>query len=219
MAMADNKVPFMIVGAGPEGRVALDILNMLDVVVYGFMTDDESLLLKEVNDMLVAAQLGTADCDTLLQDEHIRLIITARDIDQRIELVEQLADAKAVISNVIHPHHSISPYAKLGRGNLISAGLVIQPNVMLGSFNLLESYVSIEADAAIGDYCTLQAGVRIGREAQIHNECLIGMGAIIHPGISIGEGAMIGPGAVVLKDVEDGQTIFGNPGKVMGGNG
>ncbi|RMG22245.1 MAG: acetyltransferase [Bacteroidetes bacterium] len=213
--MADNKVPFMIVGAGPEGRVALDILNLLDVVVYGFISQDETQLLKEVNDILVAAQLGSKDCDTLLQDEHIRLIIAERDTDKRIELVEALADAKAEIANAIHPFNSISPYARLGRGNLISAGAVIQPNAMIGSFNLLDSYVSVETDAALGDYCTLHAGVRIGREAQIHNEAVIGMGAIIHAGVRIGEGAMVGPGAVVLKDVEDGQTVFGNPAKVM----
>lgn len=211
--MEDNKTPFLIIGTGNEGRIALDILNMLDVLVYGFITDDDEKYLKEINDMLVAAKLGTKDCDSLLEDENIRLIIAERDIGERRTMIEQLKDAKSPIDNVIHPHHSISPYAKIGRGNLISAGAIVHANAMVGSFNLIESYVSIEPDVAIGDYCTIQAGVRIGREAQIHQEVLIGMGAIIHPGINVGAGAIIGPGSVVLHDVGEAQTVFGNPAK------
>lgn len=207
----------MIIGTGAEGRIALDILQQLDVVVYGFVTDEEELYLKEINDMLVAAKLGTDDCDTLLKDEHLKLIIAERDIEKRMALADLLSGVKTQITNVIHPQHSISEYAKLGRGNLISAGAVIQANVMLGSFNLLESYVSIEPDAAIGDYCTIQAGTRIGKEVQIYNESMIGMGAIIHAGVSIGHSAIIAPGSVVLKDVEEGQTVFGNPAQAAGG--
>lgn len=213
--MSDSKTPFLIVGAGPEGRIALDILTLLDVVIYGFITDQEELLLKEVNNVLVAARLGTPDCQTLLQDEHIKLVLAARDPETRMELVEQVGDVNAQLVNAIHPLHSIGMEGKQGRGNLIQAGVTIGPNVLLGSFNFIEPQVAIGADVAIGDYCNLQMGVRIGRGAQIHDEVNIGMGAIIHPEVHLGEGVMVGPGSVVIQDVEDGQTVFGNPAKVV----
>lgn len=211
--MEESKTPIIIIGTGPESRAALDAANALDVMVYGFLTDDESAVSREINDILVIAKLGNKDSDTLLEDENIKLVVAARDIEHRHNLVKYLALKKPEIINLIHPFNSISSYAKIGKGNLIYPGAIIHANVMVGSHNLLETGVTFDMDVQVGDFCTFQSGVRVGREVMIQNDVLVGMGAVIHPGLNIGAGAMIGPGAVVIKDVEPGSTVFGNPAK------
>ncbi|MEZ4829476.1 MAG: NeuD/PglB/VioB family sugar acetyltransferase [Bacteroidia bacterium] len=214
--MEESKTPVIIIGTGPEAKAALDIANALDVVVYGFLTDDDEAVSREINDILVIAKLGNKDSDTLLEDENIKLVVASRDIEQRQNLVKYLNLKKPEIINLIHPFNSISSYAKIGKGNLIYPGAIVHANAMIGSYNLIETGVSVDMDVQIGDYCTLQTGARIGREVMIGKEVLVGMGAMIHPGLNIGEGAMIGPGAVVLSDVEAGDTVFGNPAKSAG---
>lgn len=209
--MNDNKVPVIIAGASAEGRIVLDMANLLDVLVYGFLTDDDELVLKELNDILVVAKFKSKDCDTLLDDEHVKVALAERSIPRRKKQVKYLKGFKAELINAIHPSAQISPYAKLGRGCLISNGVVIQANALVGSFNLIETYASIEPDAVIGDYCTLQSGARIGREVQIGDEVFVGSGAVIQAGVHIGSNAVIGAGAVVMLDVEAETTVFGNP--------
>jgi len=213
--MDDHKVPIIIIGAGTLGRVALDIANSLDVLVYGFLTDDEEEVNKELNDVLVISKLSTKDSNTLLNDEHVKVVIAEYDSDLRKEYVEYMEKFSPELINLIHPHHSISHYVKMGRGNVVNAGAMINANVMLGSFNVTENHVSIEPDAAIGDYCTIQSGVRIGRRVQIHDHVKIGLGAVIYADVNVGKGATIGTGAVVMRDVEEGTTVFGNPARVV----
>lgn len=213
--MEDNKVPILIVGANAEGRIVLDIANSLDVLVYGFLTDDEELLLKELNDMLVVAQLNTPDGEALLADEHVKVVLAEPAIAKRKELVSYLKGFPAELINAIDPSSRISPFAKLGRGMLISSGVIIQANAMVGSFNQIDAYTTISPDTIIGDYCTIQSGVRIGAEVQIADEVFIGAGAIIQKGVHIGGGSIIGAGSVVLQDVEPETTMFGNPARDM----
>ena len=209
--MIDNKVPLIIIGPGPLGRIALDMANARDVLVYGFLTDEEEFQSQEINDILVVSNLDSKDSNILLSDEHVKVVIAAYDIDQRKGLVSYMSEFKPELITLTHPQTVISPYAKLGRGNLINTGAIINPNVMMGSFNVLDSRVSIEPDVAIGDYCTIQSGVSIGKGVQIHDSVQIGMGAVIYPGVNIGKEAIIGAGSVVMRDVDPEITMFGNP--------
>ncbi len=209
--MNDNKVPIIIIGAGTQGRVALDIANSLDVLVYGFLTDDEEEVNKELNDVLVISKLSTKDSNTLLNDENVKIVIAEYDGELRKEYVEYLEKYPPELINLIHPHHVMSEYIKMGRGNIINAGAVVNANAMIGSFNVIDSLVSIEPDAAVGDYCTIQSGVHIGRRVQIHDHVNIGLGAVIYADVHVGKGATIGTGAVVMRDVDEGTTVFGNP--------
>ena len=86
----DSKTPIMIIGTGNEARVALDAANTLEVVVYGFLTDDESMLSKELNDVLVISKLGKQDAETLLEDENMKLVIAIKDLEKRKEIIEDL---------------------------------------------------------------------------------------------------------------------------------
>ena len=214
--MDAQKVPALIIGTGPEARLALDILQSKDVLVYGFIARDDELLLQELNDVLVVAKADSQDGKSLLSEEYIKFILAEFDISARKEWVEILSPYSGEIATAVHNNNWISPYAKIGRGNLINAGVYINANAMMGSFNYIDTNVSIEIDVAIGDYCNIRTGVIIGQGAQIHDGVNIGSGAIIYQGVTIGRGAYIGPGSVVMKDVDENQSVFGNPAQAIG---
>lgn len=214
--MEESKVPVLILGTGIEARLALDIALSLDILVLGYLTDDEDELHTELNDVLVAAALGSAEADTLLADEQTRIVVAVGDTERRREMVEDVAPYPAQLVNLLPPSLHLSPYAQLGRGNLIGPGTIVQSNAMVGSFNLIGAGVTIGAQAIIGDYCTIQDGAHLGKEVEIADDAFIGLGAVIYPGVQVGRGAMVAAGAVVLQDVPEKATVFGNPARPAG---
>lgn len=212
--MEENKVPFIIVGTGPQARLALDIAQQLDILVYGFIGTEAEEGPKELNDVLVLAQLGDRDSDTLLADQNIQVVLAESDHEQRKILADILKTQEVEPVNLVALHHDFSPYAQLGHGNIFSAGVHISANAGIGDFNLLGAYTIIGAEVQMGDYCTLQDRVSVGRGALIQDNVFIGLGAIIHAGVTLGEGAMIAAGAVVLQDVPAGASAFGNPAQI-----
>lgn len=211
-----SKIPVVIVGAGVSGRLALDIANSIDILVYGFLTDDDEFVKQEINDILVIANMEHHDSKTLLADDNVRIIVAEKDIERRRDLVEMLGKHDKKVINLVHPFHIISPYSKMGTGNLLNVGTIIHANAELGDYNLMESNCVIEADVHMGSYCTIQTGAKLGVNVELEDDVTIGMGAIIHAGVSIGEGAIVGPGSVVLKSVPAGESVFGNPAQSSG---
>lgn len=209
--MIDNKVPILIVGTGSPAYIALEIAQSLDVLVLGFLTDNEEEVNKEINDILIVADMESEDANTLLEDEGNKVVVAVEDISIRQEKISEADGKGAEIINLFHETSIVSSFCKLGRGILMDAGSYIQPNVLLGSFNLIGSQVSIGTGSVIGDYCTIQDGVSIGKEVAIEDEVFIGIGAVIHPKVALGKGAMIAAGSVVMQDVQPGTSVFGNP--------
>ncbi len=213
--MEHSQTPVLIIGTGAEARVALDIANSLDVLVYGFLTDDPEEVSQEMNDILIVGELGGKDAETLLKDENSRLVVAIRDTTQRQEMVEELSSRRADIATLVHPSSVISPYAKLGNGVLVYPGVHVLANTMVGAYSLIMNGVNLTTDVVVGEYVTIQQGATIGANVVIEDEAFIGAGAVIQPGLTIGREAMIGAGSVVLTDVPENTTVFGNPAKVM----
>jgi len=212
--MSEKKLPILIVGTGAEARIANDIANELDILVYGFITTEESELRKEMNDILVVAEMGSEDSDTLLDDKNIKIVVAELDLEQRELLTDQVATHSSELINLTHPSASFSFFASMGKGNILLPGAVVLPNAEIGDFNWFGAHASVGADAVIGDYCTLQDGVRVGEGAVLERHVSVGAGAIINKGVKIGEKVMIAPGAVVMTDIPDGSMAFGNPAQV-----
>lgn len=207
----DHKTPLIIVGAGAEARAILDLTHHLDVLVYGFISEEAVEGLRELNDISVISQLESEESQQLLADADIQVVMAIPDIESRRDITDFVLGLRPQLTTLIHPQAIISEHSALGQGNVIDAGCLVGPNTIIGEHNFFYPHSSIGPDVRIGDFCTIQSGVRMGKEVEIDDGVYIGMGAIIHPGVGIGAKAMIGPGAVVLQDVPEGKTAMGNP--------
>jgi sugar O-acyltransferase (sialic acid O-acetyltransferase NeuD family) len=206
----------VILGTDADARTALDIANIHQLMVFGFMTDNAEEINKEINDISVIMRVDSVEGKKFLDDEEVAVAIGERDITKRKDLARKVHSRKVEIVNLCHPSVSISPFATIGLGNLIAANTVIGANSHLGSYNSIQANTVIDADITMGSFCTLQSGVQIGRGVQMDSEIFIGAGAIVFAGMKIGKGAFIAPGAVVLHSVSEGVKVAGNPAKAVG---
>ncbi len=207
-----EKTPVVIAGTGAEAKIALEIFSLCDVFVYGFVTDDEEKIRKDLNDVSIFGRPDDAEVISLLKGNETGFFIAEGDIRRRKELaILMVKPAGRPPINAIHPASSIAKYAKIGIGNLINAYCCLDPDSTTGDYNVFHSHVSVGTDTKVGHYNTMERGVRIGGNVKIGNEVFIGTGAVIYPGVKIGDGVVIGAGSVVLKEVKKGNTVFGNP--------
>ncbi|MCR9062540.1 MAG: NeuD/PglB/VioB family sugar acetyltransferase [Cytophagales bacterium] len=208
--------PVIIFGAGSLGKVALDIFNENNVLIYGLLDDNKDLHGKEYGSVTV---LGDTDDDGFLKliGKKTQAFVALQNKEERKQVAEMLAKKRKVMPiNGIHKSAVVSEEAEIGHGNLISANCTVGPFSILGNLNIVGSGVIIDAEAEIGNLVEIGSGSVINSEAKIENEVFIGSNVTIVSGIKIGKGARIGAGSVVIENVKAGQTVFGNPAKSVG---
>ena len=203
--------PVVIFGAGALGRSAVEIFNSNNVLVYGFLDDDETLQGKEIDDVAV---LGTTDDESFLQivGKDCEAFVAVDENELRKSTVETLNDSRKVMPvNAIHSSAIIAKTASLGHGNLVGAGVIVGSGASIGNHCLLHSRVVVDHEAKLGNYVQVGAGANINAGVVIGDEVFIGSGVTVVSGIKIGKGARIGAGSVVVKHVEKNAVLFGNP--------
>ena len=203
--------PVVIFGAGSLGRSAMEIFNSNNVLVYGFLDDDETLQGKEIDDVAV---LGTTDDESFLQivGKDCEAFVAVDENELRKSTVETLNDSRKVMPvNAIHSSAIIAKTASLGHGNLVGAGVIVGSGASIGNHCLLHSRVVVDHEAKLGNYVQVGAGANINAGVVIGDEVFIGSGVTVVSGIKIGKGARIGAGSVVVKHVEKNAVLFGNP--------
>lgn len=205
--------PVIILGARGLGKVALDILQKNNIMVYGFLDDDKELHGTEVNLIPVLGSIEDTNYWELI-GKKCAACVAVEQSNRQQQLVAMLqAQRKAMPINVIHPSTMIATSVSLGQGNIVNTGVSLGVDAKLGSHCLVHTHASIEHDAIIHDFVQLGAGSIVGAGATIHAKVFVGAGATIVAGAEIGEGASIGMGAVVLTNVEPGAAVLGNPAK------
>lgn len=203
--------PVIIFGAKGLGRVALDIFQSNDVIVYCLLDDDAKLHNTEINGISV---LGSTDNDGFLKliGKKCEAFVATDDNKLKASLVEMLQERRKVMPvNAFHKNISLAPSAFIGHGNMFNAGTVVNANAKINNYCIIGSNAVIEYDAEIGDMTQIGAGSIIGAGVKIGKGAFIGSGVTIVAGVTIGKNARIGAGSVVIAEVKDGETVFGNP--------
>jgi len=203
--------PVIIFGASGIAKAALEIFNSNDIIVYGFLDDNEELHNTEINTVSV---LGATDDHgfTKLIGQKCEAFVATDDNSLRKDYVEYLISSRKVMpTNAIHGKAIVSESFSLAHGNFINAGAILSNDSKMGSHNIINSRALIEQDVEIGDFVQIGAGSVINAKANIEDEVFIGSGVTVVSGVKIEKGARIGAGSVVVGDVESGQTVFGNP--------
>jgi UDP-3-O-[3-hydroxymyristoyl] glucosamine N-acyltransferase len=206
-------LPVIILGIGAEARVASDIIQINDNILYGFFTLDQAASEDSLHDVSVLGTVHDPIFNELVEkDDRIDVAIADDDITNRRAFRDILKEAteKAPV-NIFHPHASISTFASLGHGNLVGAGTVVSPDAQVGDMNQIGSNVVIAADAKLGNFVNVGHGCIISSSAIIEDEVSIEAGCIIASGVVIQSGAHISAGSVVTRPVNRNAKVGGKP--------
>lgn len=134
----------------------------------------------------------------------------------RLRVAADLASAFPHLEwpSLLHPTVRIdSSTAFVGRGVVVTAGVVATVNIHLEDHSFVNLCCTIGHEARIGRGSVLNPSVNISGGVRIGEGVLIGTGAQVLQYLTVGDGAIVGAGAVVAKNVDPGVTVVGIPAK------
>ncbi|HRI78488.1 MAG TPA: NeuD/PglB/VioB family sugar acetyltransferase [Cyclobacteriaceae bacterium] len=203
--------PVIIFGANAIGRMAKEIFESNEVVIYGFLDDDKKLHGKALDDAVV---LGSTDDDGFLKliGKKCEAFVAVDDNKLRKSLVSMLQELRHMQPvNATHKLAQLSGRMEIGHGNFFDIGFSSGPGSSIGNHCLLHAKSHVGAETKLGNFVQVGAGAIINSGVTVEDEVFIGSGAVVISGITIGKGARIGAGSVVVSSVKAGETVFGNP--------
>ncbi|MGY6741984.1 MAG: acetyltransferase [Cecembia sp.] len=203
--------PVIILGAKGIAHPALEIFNSNQVIVYGFLDEDEKMHGSEIN---VVPVLGHPEDDGYLKliGKKCEAFVAVDDNKYRQFLVQMLNEKRKVQPvNAIHERAYISTDASIGHGNFVNAQVTVGAGAKVGSHCIFHTGAIIDHTCELGDFVQIGAGSIINAGVTIKEGAFVGSGVTIVSGITIGKDARVGAGSVVIADVKDGETVFGNP--------
>lgn len=203
--------PVIILGAKGIAHPALEIFNSNQVVVYGFLEEDEKTYGQEINSVPI---LGHPEDEGFLKliGQKSEAFVAVDDNKYRQFLVKLLNEKrKTQPVNAIHKGSYISTDAQIGHGNFINSRVTIGAGSKVGSHCIFHTGAIIDHGAELSDFVQIGAGSIINAGAILKEGAFIGSGVTVVSGVTIGKNARVGAGSVVISDVKDGATVFGNP--------
>lgn len=202
-----------IVGAGGFGREVKMLIEDINeknaqFEIIGFYDDKEYKT--EINGLPYLGEIKNInDVDYPLC---LAVAIAAPNIKKKI--VEGITNKNIEYPNLIHPSVIIGrDDVKLGKGNIICAGVIITVNITIEDFIILNLSCTVGHDTQIKKYSSFMPSVNISGEVIINEEVYVGTGAKIINLLEVGQKTIIGAGAVVSKDLPANCTAVGIPAK------
>lgn len=203
--------PVIIFGAKGLGKVALEIFKSHEIIVYGFLEEDESLHGTEIDYVSVLGNPEDAGFLKLI-GKKCDAFIASDENSYRKSLVEMLQERRKTMPvNAIHSNSFIAASASIGHGNMFNMGVRIGANASIGHHCILQANALVDYDCKLGNFVQVGAGSIINSGVEIGEDTFIGSGVTVVSGVKIGKNARIGAGSVVIQSVEEGKTVFGNP--------
>jgi sugar O-acyltransferase (sialic acid O-acetyltransferase NeuD family) len=199
-------------GAGGLGREIQSLLHMLpEWKLEGFF-DDGVPQGSMINGVMVAGGLPA-----VREHSELNLTLAIGSPTVKAGILKDLKNLPVNFPVLCHPTALLQdePNIELGKGIIITAGVILTTGIRIGNHVLLNLNCTIGHDVSIGDYTSVMPGVHIAGGVKIGNEVLIGSGANILNGITVGNNATVGAGAVVIRNVNAGETVIGVPARTV----
>lgn len=206
----------VILGAGEQGRVVLNILKYeREFQVIGFIDvwENKQIWATEVKGIEVLG--GLSLLPQLYKEKAEACIVAVGDNKRRVELAHQAKKIGFSLINAIHPTAVISKCVTLGEGIVISPNVSINPDVKIGNNVIINTAAIIEHDCVIEEGVHIAPGVHLAGGVKVKPNAFVGIGATVIDDLTIGENSIIGAGAVIITDVPDNVTVVGVPGRII----
>lgn len=200
----------VVIGAGGNSKVVLDILEMNNYNVIGLLDDDKSIHGKEVLGVNV---IGSIDMLDSLSPTDTKVILSFGDPKLREKMYDIVKQKGFSFEKCIHPSAVISKHASIAEGVIINAGVTIHPDVDISNNVVIGMNSSISHDSVVESFVHISPGARLTGNTTVKKCADVGAGVTVIPGITIGQDSIIGAGAVVTKDIPANCTAVGIPAK------
>lgn len=203
----------VIIGAGAQGRVALDLLKcMSEFDEFEFLDDDKSKWGTSLNDTIIAGALGRiADYDKNI----FKALLAFGNPTLRRKLASRADLREAPFLNAIHPSAYVAGSATMKDGNTICAQAILNSNAVIGKHVLINNAAVVEHDSILEDYTTVCPGALVGGRVELAEGAFICSGAVILPRIKVGKYSVLAAGSVLTRDLGDNVLAMGSPAKIV----
>jgi UDP-perosamine 4-acetyltransferase len=204
----------VIIGAGGQGRVVLDILRAEGRHnALGFLDADPTLAGTTVGGLPV---IGRVNQFPRLKDQRIKgAIVAIGESRARRRYAQLILDNGFELISSIHPSAVVSPSASIGRNVVVAPAAIIGPEVQIDDSVIVNTGCIIEHECRIGQGAHICPGAAMAGRVNIGQGAFIGLGSRIIQCLSIGDDAIIGAGAVVISDVPACATVVGVPARIV----
>ena len=209
------KKKLVVIGTGGHAKVVIDIIEsvkkfkivgLCDEIGAGEKVAGYKILGKQ-NDLPELIKKYSIDCVIVgICDNFTRSKVTS--------LIKETCPSLKFIS-AIHPNASIAKSVTIGKGSVITNGVIISPHSIVGESCILNTSSSLDHDSVVGSFSSFAPGVRTGGFCNIGDLTALGIGATLTHAINIGEETIIGAGSVVMKDVGSFVVAYGVPAKIL----
>jgi sugar O-acyltransferase (sialic acid O-acetyltransferase NeuD family) len=134
----------------------------------------------------------------------------------RLNLMTELNSIHPPWVNIIHPRAVISPYAELGLGSVVFAGVVVNAMTKIGRGVILNTGATLDHDCIIEEAVHICPGSHIAGQVRIGALSWLGIGSTVKQCLTIGSEVMVGAGSVVIQDIPNNQLAYGVPARIQG---
>lgn len=170
---------------------------------------------KNKKSRILEKEFDVVDEDTFIQDETLKDCCLAIGIGNP-SIIRNIQEKFAGYDfpNLIHPESKFNQdLNKLGKGNIITAGVIFTVGVEVGDFNIFNLSCTVGHNAVIKNYNVVNPSVNISGNVTIGDCNLLGVGAVILQDLSIGNNSIVGASSLVTKNVDNNKVVVGVPAK------
>ena len=215
-------LPLIIVGAKGLGKVALEVLQSTDNIIYCFLDEEykedgssSDSIPNEINHVSIMGSSDDDDMLNLINDKCDYFVAVENVIDRKRLIKKIYKQRKKYPAVAVHSTAHIADDSTMGYGTLIGMGTMIGADVKIGTSCIINANATLDYEVELGNFTQIGIGTTIGSGVKIAEEVFIGNGVTIISGVTIGKGARIGAGSVVMANVKANETVLGNPAKAI----
>lgn len=208
--MIKNKL--FIIGAGGHGKVAAECAESMGA--YNEIVFLDVICIQQ-NKVGPWAIVGPPESFGQYVSPDTEFFVAIGDNHIRRKWFNELLNSDARIATLIHASATVSEYAELGQGSMLSAHAVINPFSTIGIGSIVNTGATLDHDCVVESFVHIAPGCHIAGIVKIGELSFIGIGCTVVQSVSIGKNCVLGAGSVVIRNIQENSFGYGVPVKII----